>query len=113
VEDTDASDLVAEKEEELRRSEEEARRSEAELKKQTYLSKLFDSIYYILKENLPDTEVIDKLRNIERNLIVSYITDNSDRKSLKEGLETIEIKYRHNKHIKKYVKTILNKLDLN
>ena len=109
----DASDLVAEKEEEVKRTREEAKRTREELYKQTYLSKLFDSIYNVLKENLHDTEVITKLRNIERNLIVSYITDKSDRKSLKEGLETIEIKYRHNKQIKKYVKTILNKLDLN
>ena len=92
---------------EYKRKQAEYKRKQAELYKQTYLSKLFDSIYNVLKENLPDTEVITKLRNIERNLIVSYMTDNSDRKSLKEGLEAIEIKYQYNKQIKKYIKNIL------
>jgi len=112
VEDTDASDLVEKERKEAEQAEAEMERKKAEMNKQTYLSRLFDNVYYILKENLSNEEVIAKLKNIEQNLIVSYITDKSDRKSLKEGLETIEIKYQHNKQIKKYAKDILNRLKL-
>jgi len=138
--DTDASDIVAQetaeaenakKEVEQAKKEVEQAKKEAEqiwkrvkakeqqvkkleqmVKEKGYLGYLQDNIIYLLKHD-NKKEAISILEKVNKELKLRNLKWNKYAEGIKDGLETIKLKYGNDKEINNLVDKILEKLNLN
>ena len=134
MEDTDASDLVAEKEEEVKRleervkrleervkrKEERVKRKEEEVKRLEKMAKALGYLGYLQKKvifmgnHIENKKLInDTLDEILSNLKINNLRGNKYGKNIKKVLDLIKIIHKDDKEISRKIDSLLFRLKLN